>query len=99
MDMELNEFSYIGLQEDMKYFKDLLVLIGVEQCIHFQFPDKGSRNELHKKIQKILKDLRIKAYERRKIDGAQKINSGNKIKFTLANQSNNNVAFEPEFRI
>ena len=55
------------MQPDLKYFKNFLMLVGVEQCIYFFFPDKGSRLEMYKKIFKNLRDLRIRAFERRKL--------------------------------
>ena len=73
----------------MKYFKNILQLIGTEQCIHFLFPDEGSRFELYKYLQKILKELRARAHERRKVEGNQKIQmqKGKKITFTLSDKT------------
>ena len=41
--VEIDEFSYVAKQEDMKYFKNILILVGTYECIHLLFPDQGSR--------------------------------------------------------
>lgn len=99
LNMELDEFSYVGMQEDMKYFKNFLILIGKEQCIHFFFPDEGSRFELFKCMHKIFKDLRVRAFERRKLEGNQRTQKPKKMTFLLNERPQNDVIFEPEFRI
>lgn len=43
MNLGIDEFSFITYKKDMKYFRSILMLCGIYDCIHFFLPDKGTR--------------------------------------------------------
>lgn len=84
----------------MKYFKNILILIGEEKCIHLLFADEGSRFEVFKCLNKVIRKLRIKADDRRKVDTLQKNRNEHKkkITFTLKTSQIEDTCFRPEYR-
>lgn len=80
MNLGIDEFSFITYKKDMKYFKNILVLCGVYDCIHFYLPDKGTRLEIYHVVSKIIYEQRLKAFQKRQHKEAKQ---ANKLTFLL----------------
>lgn len=65
MNLYLNEFSFIHIKPDFKYYKNVLLLCGQYQAIHCFLPDPGQRQEIISSIGKVIKELQIKAIAHR----------------------------------
>lgn len=65
LNMGLDEFSFVANKKDTKYFKNILTLCGIYDCVHFFSSDKGTRLEIFQSVSKLITDQKLKAMSKR----------------------------------
>lgn len=96
LNMGLDQFSFIAYKKDTKYFKNILTLCGIYDCVHFFSSDKGTRLQIYQSVSKIINDQKLKALSKRQ---HREVQPKGKLTFLMDTKNNSVAPMLPGFKI